>query len=229
MPVVRCPSCNRALNLPEFTEISTAQCPLCGTAFAVPSRVAPSSPVPPSFPQPGAREVDAHSPPQHYHDHAEDDHASRTDREAVYSACAWMRTAGSLGLLHLFFCSCMTFALFDNEIGFIIFCGADVLQFITSLVVYNGATSLQRRTSQGWVTVAGVLALVVGVTCMLLAIPVMFKGMLDLQTPRRDHEGAILLLGMGVVNLIVMVAFIGAGLKALAAVSRPGVARGFTR
>jgi hypothetical protein len=64
---------------------------------------------------------------------------------------------------------------------------------------------------------------------MLLAIPVMFKGLIDLQMPRRDHEGAVLLLLVGVINLVIMVVFVGAGLKALVAVNRPGVARGFLR
>jgi hypothetical protein len=43
MPTISCPSCLRALSLPEHADIGTARCPLCRATFGVPGRVTPST------------------------------------------------------------------------------------------------------------------------------------------------------------------------------------------
>src|SRR5262245_42165943 len=174
MPTVHCPSCKRALNLPESADIESAQCPLCRTAFEVPARAAPALP---PVPRANVREIGspASSPSPFEFD---EDHQALTpagDRRAVHSACTWMRAAGVVGLAHLFFCACVSFALIGpREYLVVAYCGSYLFQFFASLIVYRGATALQDRTSSAAVYLAGVLALVMSALTVLLASPVFF-------------------------------------------------------
>lgn len=225
MPLVRCPSCNRALNLPEAADIVTAQCPLCATTFEVPSRAEPPLS---RMPMPRASPVDVPPAPSPFRfDEESDDLPPRNDREAVRSASAWMRAAGVTGLGHLFFCACVSFA-FINESEALVFayCGSYVFQLVASLLVYNGASALQRRSSAGYVWTTAVLALALAALSLLLAAPVFLRAA---ESARRQNEDVFIVGIAGLLNLAVIVTFLVAGLKTILVMLRDPVRRGFDR
>jgi LSD1 subclass zinc finger protein len=230
MPIVRCPSCRRALNLPESADISTAKCPLCQTTFDVPREPPRSAPPAADVIRPIGRAV-PHPEPSVPRFEDRDDLLPRADRLAVASACAWMKGAGILGAVHLFFCGCVSFAfLGGEEAAVFVYCTSYVFQLVASIVVYNGATALHRRTSPGWVMTAGVVAVILGVLSLLLALPVFAGALHQMELPRRRNAEDAILVGVALLlNLAVIVSFLVAGVKALRVLRRPGVRRGFLR
>src|SRR5947209_5259427 len=102
MPTVRCPSCKRALNLPEHADFSTARCPLCQTTFDVADQ-APSPRPATRVSVPGISRVDTSSVDASSPFDFDDDshhHLPRGDRKALTSAGHWLQAAGLLGLAH---------------------------------------------------------------------------------------------------------------------------------
>jgi hypothetical protein len=232
MPTVHCPTCKRALNLPESADIASARCPLCQTAFEVPSRAAPPLPLP-SVPRAVVRQTDAGQaaprPPFDFDDDQQD-LPPAPDRRAVQSACKWMKGAGLTGLSHLFFCACVSFAFVNfNEALVLTYCGSYVFQLFASLMVYNGANALHRRTSAGWVYIAAVLALVLSALTLLLALPVLSAAIDGVGRRGMAGEDLLILIVAGLLNLAVILSFLIAGVKAILAVRRESVRRGFQR
>ena len=161
MPTVRCPSCKRALNLPESVDIATAQCPLCGATFAAPpSRVEAvplAAPIPPMPRAVVHEEPGQWSEPQTPFEFPSNPLPEAENREAA-SARFWLKSAGVIGLIHLFLCSCVSFVFTGrDELLALTYCGSYVFQLIASLVVYNGGNVLQREPASGWATAAAVL------------------------------------------------------------------------
>jgi hypothetical protein len=229
MSIVRCPSCDRALNLPERSEVTTAQCPMCQHVFAVgrPASVPYVPPVPTPTVRP--REDASPAPLPSFPGQSEDPQALAL-RRAVDSTSAWLRGAGIVGLLHLFFCSCVSFAFIGHDDLFILgYCGSYVFQLAASLIAYNGSTVLQRRSSRGWVQAAGVLSLLVGGLTAVLAVPVFSQVLRDLNVNRQQNtqESGIILLGALAANAVVVVFFLVAGVKTLLVLRRPEIRSGF--
>ena len=67
----------------------------------------------------------------------EDPH-TRELRRAVDSTSAWLRGAGIVGLFHLFFCSCVSFAFVGHDDLVILgYCGSYAFQLAASLIAYG--------------------------------------------------------------------------------------------
>jgi hypothetical protein len=137
-----------------------------------------------------------------------------------------MKGASVVGIVHLFFCGCVSVAYVgEREALLYTYCGSYLFQILASFVVYTGGNSLQQRTALGWVRWAAIIALVNSALALLLALPLLVRALGRRHDPTGDDAfflGVILLL-----NGAVVVSFLVAGVKALLALRRPGVRRVF--
>jgi hypothetical protein len=235
MPTVRCPSCNRALKLPEAVDVATAQCPLCGTTFAAAEHIQPPPrPAPQGAPAAPLRrraaEPDVSSP---FDFEREADPLDRDDRLALASAASWLKAAGITGLLHSLLCWCGTLgpAGDAHEILFIGYCLGYPIHLIVSLLVFNGARALTSRRSLGSARLAVVMTYLAVVLQVFFALPGFLTLLDSLTSPRGrlsgGHEPFIVL--MLIVQLLVIALFLTAGVKTMLALNRPGVQQAFRR
>jgi hypothetical protein len=242
MPTVRCPSCHRALNLPEFTDIESARCPLCQHTFPVPGRAAPAEPAPLQPWSAPARVDTDNGQPWRTPDQVDTDSTGpmplgpdeealpAEDRRAVASASAWLKGSGILGLVHLFFCGCVSFAFIREDAAILLYCGSYIFQLMASLIIYNGGNALRRGTSRGWTETAGILALIMGVLATVMAVPIFLAALREMDLPRRrSTEDTLMLLVALMLNLSLIVAFFVAGVKTWVALRRPSVRTSFER
>jgi phage FluMu protein Com len=237
MPTVRCPSCNRALNLPESSDIVTAKCPLCQTAFPVVDRVE-SPPRPRPTTAPVARAVLREQTPGPLPFDLEPgrpDSLGRDNRKALGAASSWCKAAGFVGLLHTILCWCGTFGNVSNDTFVAGYCIGHLLQIAVSVLVYRGASALTARRSFGTAQLAGLMAFVAVVFEVLFAIPlvVTLGDALDRSSSSRGRTGpgeeVPICLFLLALQLVVVALFLMAGVKTLLALNRPGVRQGFPR
>jgi hypothetical protein len=221
MPTVRCPSCSRALNLPDFADIQAARCPLCQATFDVPAR--------PDSAPPGPADADAGDqlvPPDRVDPELQADHA------ALHSAVGWLKAAALFSLVNALGCGCFSFPSdsTDNPLVVGLFFGY-LTRLAVSLLVWWGAESLNRRTRLE-VAVAGSVGAVVlsGLSALLLlplllsavhALPDLTEGVLNL-------EDTLMFSLVGGFHLAIVVLFLVAGSKGIAVLRRPSVRQGFT-
>lgn len=235
MSIVRCPSCSRALNLPDASDVASAKCPLCGHVFDVGSR-APSAPLASPTSQPSHFQIGSPVPqPLHEDDDPAVPILPAEDHRAVASAVGWMRAAGLLGATHLFFCSCCSIVFIRNvsreETFLCLYACGYLIQGAVSLIVYNAGRSLERRGSRGWVWTGGVLSLVMSALATLMATPAFLSLPAAFEADFRRHaaEDSIVLLVTLLFDVTLAVSFLVGGVKALLVMSRPAIWAGFDR
>jgi hypothetical protein len=233
MPTVRCPSCNRALNLPEHADIDTAKCPLCQTAFAVTAQLPPPRPLPArAAPTPvRRREVEPIATPFDFHEEASDP-LPRDDRKALYAAANWLKTGSLLAIGHTFLCGCCPFlsvpGLGEDVITVCCFC--HLVRIAVSIIIYNGAEAFNRRSSHGWALTSCVLALMLAALSLLFILPILLD--LPLQGPARlgmgpNEDQVVAMLAGGLSTLAVIVTFVVGAVKGFLVLRRPAVRRAF--
>jgi len=240
MSTVHCPACDRALNLPEASGVTTVQCPLCRHVFAVPPRAPPAPPKRPSLLQ--VDPSSAPAPPTYdLHAATAEPLLPAADRRAVASAAGWLRAAGILGATHLFCCSCVSFAFLPpadrqpTERDFLLtvaYVVGYLFQGVASLIVYQAARALEWRGSRWLVRTGGVLGVVMGLLALLMAVPVFLEaaGHLDPQRPRAPSEVDLVVMLLGLLlDVALVVCFLVGGVKALTVLTRPAVLRGVQR
>ncbi|MFO0927842.1 MAG: hypothetical protein U0736_12510 [Gemmataceae bacterium] len=242
MTTVHCPTCNRALRLPDTLEAATAQCPLCGTTFPVaaePPLVAepvrpevpverivplPAEPVEPSPRRPRPRTGELNSP---------EDRAAREDRRAVVKAATWMKAAGWLGTFQVLTCGLcqglVLVAVMDRGpgagVGYV-FITLTVLRFVALQLVLEGARCLLRQTQPTRVRMAGGVAFLMGL--LVLAERIVFLA--QSSTPAREDPLAVAFKLLGsLLDLAVVVCCWTGGYQAVDALDRPGVQKAFRR
>jgi hypothetical protein len=237
MSTVRCPSCERALSLPEASDAATAKCPLCGRVFDVPARAPPASPGLPS--PPSGIQIDPSPLPPAIH-HFQDDHQEpflpAADQRAVDSAAGWLRAAGMLGALHLIFCDCFSACLAvsqsNESVVLLLFFSAWLFEGAISLTAYNAAGSLDVLRSRSLVRAAGVLCLVMVLLEALMAAPVVLALAEAAGAGARNRfalGNCVALAVFLLFDVTLILAFLVAGFKALDAQSRPDVRARFER
>ena len=91
MPTIRCPSCRRALNVPEQHLGALARCPLCRHTFRAPAE---PDPPPPREPLPAPGPVEELAPPP-----------VEPARRALDPAGAWLQGCAALLVAQTVFCS----------------------------------------------------------------------------------------------------------------------------
>ncbi len=229
MPTVRCPSCNRALNLPEHADIRTARCPLCQTTFDVADRAPPPPPVP-RGPAPGAPEVDTasagESAPFDFNE-AVPHPLAGDDRRALASAGSWLQAAGMVGLAHSLFCWCGSVIPLEGTEGLVAgCCFGYVLQIVASALVYRGGRELTTQQSIGFARTAVAMAFLAVVLELLFAIPLV---LFTLERGRVDSDDVALLVLVAGLRVVLIALFLTAGARAMLALRRPGVRRAFSR
>src|SRR5688500_18886934 len=111
MPTVKCPSCRRALRLPENREVVTAQCPLCQATFdASPPAPAQRTAAPAST---EALLVEPTEDSAEFEYDPDETPQARADRRAIRAAAGWLKAMGAIGLTQLILCGC--FDLFEAD------------------------------------------------------------------------------------------------------------------
>jgi hypothetical protein len=226
MPTVRCPSCNRALKLPEAIEVVTAQCPLCQTTFDAAAHVEqprrpPPAPMPPivrattesiPVPTPSDFERDAAALPP-------------ADGKAVDSAAGWLRWAGLTGMLHTLLCWCGTFGNLFGQEALSCFCIGYLGHLVISAIVYHGASALSARRSLGTARSAAILCFVAVLFQLVFSIPPFLNLISFVGSMPAGEEKVIMLGSVLLLHLLLVSLFLTAGIKTMLALDRPGVRR----
>jgi hypothetical protein len=235
MPIVRCPKCNRALNFPEYADITTAQCPLCQTTFEVADRV--ERPAPPSRRVPEISRAQPQRVPQPapFDFGPDDDGLKREDRAALRSAVVWLKTAALLSMGHVLLCGCCPFSMMrpgpspsgiHSEDLAAAMCFGYFVHLGVGIVLYFGADALGRRVSYRWAMFTCVLGLVAAVIEAVFSLPALaFLG--SLHARYHSQEEAWLMVGVILIYPAAMMLFFTGALKGLAALRRPGVREAF--
>jgi hypothetical protein len=234
MPTVHCPTCQRALHLPEAVQGSTACCPLCRTSFptpAEPPRV-PERPSVASVPvQPwGAKEQRPDFPPGartgdstfDFNEPTEADELSLKDREAMRSAASWLRGFVIFATLHLISCGCVNVLALTGGVSGSIGCFivTFAMQLVALILVFSSAESIARRRNRGLGLAGCFLTLVLSLVHVLLPLLALAAG--------PQGEPMFFLVSMG---MAVAVAVIGtiAALRGLMILNKPEVIGYFQR
>ncbi len=231
MPTVRCPSCNRALHLPEAVDIATAQCPLCRTTFDVASRVEPPRPPPRSAPPaPPSRERERPVASAAFDlDETPGDVQWSQSRAALRSAAFWLKTGAVLSMGRTLLCGCCPFQImrdFPDELAATI-CFCYFVHMGLGIVLYFGADALARRTSYRWAMTACVLGLIAAGFELLFSLPALG---LMLQLARGPQgEDRMLMCGIFLVYPASIAALLAGSLKGFAALRRREVREAFRR
>ncbi len=225
MPTVYCPSCNRALHLPEALQGVTACCPLCRTNFPTPSEPPPPQILPrlaadpvPSKPwgakeqhvPPVPRRIDRDDETFEFDDSLAGDELSLNHREALRSAARWLRWFVGVSCVQLFTCGCgngfMLVGQFtprhDFGEGVVCFLIPFVLEIFSLVMIFKSAESTARSRKRGLAVAGCVLTLVLAGLHLLLPLLALLVG-------RRQDE-TFFLVSMGMAFVVAVVGLIGA-------------------
>jgi hypothetical protein len=240
MPTVRCPSCQRALNLPDYQHGGDARCPLCHTTFptASPQSLDPATsylpPIPLTMPTSQARPETKEPTPFDFEEPNESESLSRPDRHALRSASNWLKAHAGIGIVHMFTCGCVNVLAFGalTGVGGELYLTGAILDVLLRLVAFGviaaGADSMERRRSRALATTAAVLAPLMGVYLLvpafLLLTTVGGRGRSSLTAEETILPACFSLL------LTILVAVLGVvgGIRSLVLLNKPEVLRAFS-
>jgi hypothetical protein len=166
MPTIRCPSCGRALKLPDGEAAVASRCPLCDWEFVAKAAPRPAEPSSPSTPLP-ARPDDLHP----------------ADRNAMDAASQWLTAIVLLGPFHALFTYCFTLGAFAHALGLTDLGGDFVASMVVVAIVaqalafcgiwsgaaaFSGTTNLGRARSA--IRLAALLAVVYGGSSVVILL-----------------------------------------------------------
>ena len=241
MTTVRCPSCRRALNLPDTTLADTAQCPVCESVFPVADlevqHQRPPRPSTPAVPI-GAREI-----PTHRSDDRDlAPNAPRLDGAAhrgLALAGGWLKAMVVFGMFQVVtcgLCGCLggpRRGLLGLRPGTVYQLTAAllILQFVALALVWAAADRLSRRRGLGLARGGAIIALVYALLTVLPTMPDLYKAMEELGKPgpRRLSPGPPAVWVSLVFTYITAFCGLVGSILALRQLSRPEVERVFKR
>jgi LSD1 subclass zinc finger protein len=220
MPTIRCPSCKRALNLPEHAEFATARCPLCQTDFDVPASAPP--PAPSLAPAVFRADTASAGQPSPFHFPEEPGAALPAgDRKALASAANWLKVAGCLGVSHSVLCWCGTVVPLEGMRGAVAGCClAYVLQFVACALVFRGGREMASFRGIGYARTAVRMAFLAALLEVLFALPLLLF-MLE----RHWGGDRDLILCLAGLRVLLVALLLTAAIKTTLALQRPGVRR----
>jgi hypothetical protein len=174
MATVNCPSCRRALNLPDHVRGQPVQCPACDTTFEIPAEPLPVAtrqpPTPQPLPAPPAPHDEPASPdPSGAAFDFNDEYqvAYYRVRNKVNDAASWLQRTIIFDAFAIHLCfPCFLFAFrrerwMDQTSMKIVFGGSYLFVMFLLLLIVMGAYYLRQRRAYGLALLAGILALLV--------------------------------------------------------------------
>jgi hypothetical protein len=233
---IQCPSCNRALSMPEEMVGKQVRCPLCSHVFQVAGQGAPA-PQPSSGPPPGGPyDYERPAPRPRPSDRAPDYDDYRGGRDDSYSphaagvrngAAIWLLISGILDLLVLFAFYVFVFTVERRppppEAFIAITLFAVVLYVVPLVFVFIAAAVVRNARGSGMVITGSVMTFVIAFELLFL-VGILGIGMIV--TLGRRHErlppAVPVLVLLGLAALVVSVI---AGIRALMAISTPSPRR----
>jgi hypothetical protein len=243
MQTIRCPTCQRALSLPEPADPGMARCPLCGTTFGVaaPESEQAPAPVDPLVPPLSGVTAEPLTPYARRPPEPDEDYPggplTPADRTALQSAVSWLKGAGFLVLLRILsFGICPILVLADRRArtevpvwvaaGLLVYL---VVYLVICLSLLRGADRLNRLSSRVWAVAACSLA---AFATLLEVLHALVVGWAILEGTRggvvSGHMLVMLALGgQALLQGVLIVVFLVASIKAFAALRRPAVWHGF--
>jgi hypothetical protein len=237
MPTVRCPSCQRALHLPEGEQGTMACCPLCKTTFPTP----PAEPlftvpapiaapfVPRPVPQPPAPPPAAPENPLRFDDRdgPAAEAVPHADRTALRAAADWQRTYAGLASLHVLTCGCFNMlALLElTHVGIGLHVLVAVLFPVVALfLIFSGAEAMAKRRNRPLALIGSFLAVAVAASQVLLPLAVITVAQAErggnFADPSFYCVSLLLALALGIVGVI-------GGVKGLYLLHKPAVIQAF--
>jgi hypothetical protein len=256
MPIVHCPSCQRALHLPEAHPGGEARCPLCQSMFPTPAAEAPILSTPlaePTFEEmlesrpfgvlPEEAAEESPSPARKRQPSPDVIEAlPRDTREALQAAVRDLKRFVVLGTVYLLTCGCVDAYLIGEisakmtglDRATIFTIGLLLLRLLVLGVVFLGAAAMQRCQARGLALTAAVLALVFAVAGLLCQLPVGLYWAVWLEAEwwaARSFGDVFVSLLPGVVSLLLalVAAVLGirGGVHALYLLHKPEVLRAY--
>jgi DNA-directed RNA polymerase subunit RPC12/RpoP len=214
MDVVKCPSCKRALRLPNEFRDSLVRCPSCSFTFKAETQPISVEQLPLAAP-PVRVKAEAIAVSVNIEEFDEDaPKASQSVPARLRTAAGWLRIAGTLHFAVLSLAGCFTLA--SAIVPLIIIW---IAQIVLLLAMFLGAHQLVAKRSYQTAMVGLVAALVIGLCTLALSIPLL----IGVGTLNWLYSTELALLHSGVTCLflsITICTFIG-GAMGLSGLSAP--------
>jgi hypothetical protein len=195
MLTIRCPQCQRLLNLPEDLRGSPVQCPSCQNCFRAPGDTAPLRPPDTARAEPGfkAGQEDRDQTAE------EDAGTPYRVRRQVTAVASWLRRGVTLDWITLLLCCPWSLSLGGPAgpgDGVVFFFAAHLFLFPVGVLILVGTGFLQQRRYYGLSITAGILALLLGIKNGLQALALFF-GLLE----SHRIDGCLMLMVMLMLGL----------------------------
>jgi hypothetical protein len=153
------------------------------------------------------------------------------DRAAVRSAVSWLKAASNLVVLRPLLCTGgAVFVARITSVGVLVLLAAALaVHFVVSLSLLAGAEKLNRLSSRTWAVMACSLAGLGSLVELLVTVGVVWGLVDQLRRPTfRDEVGLVVIGGLALGQLVVLVVFLVASIKAFATLRRPAVWHGLS-
>jgi LSD1 subclass zinc finger protein len=240
MPQVNCPSCRRALNVPDAMVGQQVRCPLCNHVFQASGQADLPPPPPASYSPPperapaarddydrpggwSPREPSRPGRPDDADDRGYDDLPPLTTPDRGIGGTVWMVVAGAFDLLVLvaFFVFVLTV---DNRpppaYVFLMFALLALVFYVAPIVFFFVAAAVMRSPrGDGLIITGSVMAFIVAVELLILAVIFGIGMMVALDSPMRRMPAMVPV--MFVLSIVGVALTITAGVRALVALGRP--------
>lgn len=224
-----CPSCDRALSLPETMLGQQVRCPICSHVFEAAERTPrPQSAQPAAYRTPAPADEDG--PParprsyREYSDRDYDDDGPLVASPQRASAAVWMLIAGVADTLVLLVFYVFVFTVDHRpppqEALIFITMFAAVLYFAPLVFVFIAAAIVRTAQGSGLVITGSVMAFIIAFEQLILGTSLGIGIMINLSTRWQHDRLPASIPILFVLSLLALVLSIIAGVKALIAISR---------
>jgi hypothetical protein len=249
MPTVRCPSCHRALHLPEAHPGGTARCPLCQSTFPTPSTQVPTVSAPRAevlFPESlPSRPLDIpplelpnDAPPRHLPPPLRPDPVEFLPnelRESLRAAARHLKSSAWLACAYLFTCGCINEKVLEAALGFDwsveALAAVAIVRLVMLGLIYAGAVAMERCRARRLALTSAVLVLCLSGYVLLWPLLVVYEMCSSAWRVRPGSAALSEVAGCGAPWVVSLLAFLvasfglWAGVHALHQLAHPEVRR----
>ncbi|MCI0463784.1 MAG: hypothetical protein L0Z62_43170 [Gemmataceae bacterium] len=245
MPQVNCPSCSRALNVPDTMLGQQVRCPLCNHVFQASGQPGPASspgyappperqPAPPDdYNRPGGwappRPPSRSRPPDDYNDRGYEDMPPPLTANRPPGAAIWLVIAGVLDLLVLIAFFAFIFTV-DNRPPpasvFMIIVVMALVFYVAPIVFFFVAAAVMRSPrGDGLIITGSVMTFIVALELLIMVVIFGIGMMVELSSPWRRMSPMVPIIF--ILSIAGLALTITAGVRALLALQPPRPRSGY--
>jgi LSD1 subclass zinc finger protein len=237
MATIKCPSCQRILNLPDSLRGTEVQCPTCQTTFVPPREeelleaIPLADPVAQAVPEPPAPSPESGGPAEAFAFNDEEQATENRVRRKVNEAAAWLQRTVICDFIPTLMCCPCAWAFKtaspvpNPEILLIALGAAGLILLGLDVMVLVGSHFLTRRRLRGLATTGAILAFVLAGKSVVQGLWLM----VIFQVQRHTDDLCVSLLLMGLMGLTTGTAINGilGGMQTLSILRNREVRRSF--